>query len=136
MKTSTHVRDHAKLRLRLPDDLLNRIAESAKSNERSINREIIAVLQNAYDQSAGAKYQTIIRSLAGVDDMPPSLSAAEIDELDRSGKLAQIKQELKAEVAALVERIQDIEADRDRIIAKTERLKTIVENLDAAFHRS
>jgi len=136
MKTSTHVRDHAKLRLRLPDDLLNRIAESAKSNERSINREIIAVLQNAYDQSAGAKYQTIIRSLAGVDDMPPSLSPAEIDELDRSGKLAQIKQELKAEIAALVERIQDIETDRDRIIAKTERLKTIVENLDAAFHRS
>ncbi|SNB85065.1 Arc-like DNA binding domain-containing protein [Rhodoblastus acidophilus] len=136
MRKNTHVRDEDKFMLCLPKSLRDRIAEAAKSNERSINNEIIAVLQHAYDQAAVTKYQTIVRSLARVDDMPPSLSPAKIDELERSGKLVEMKQDLKIEIAALVERIEDLDSDRDRIIARTERLKAIVENLDAAFHRS
>lgn len=39
--------------LRMPEELRERLAERAKANGRSLNAEIIAILQNAVDAPSG-----------------------------------------------------------------------------------
>lgn len=51
--TDKQVKDYDKFNLRFPDGMREAIAERAKLNGRSMNSEIIQVLQDALDASAG-----------------------------------------------------------------------------------
>lgn len=51
--TDKQVKDYDKFNLRFPDGMRDAIAERAKQNGRSMNSEIIQVLQDALDAAAG-----------------------------------------------------------------------------------
>jgi len=60
--TEKQVRDYDKFMLRFPDGMRDAIAERAKANGRSMNSEIVQILQDALDADTG------VQSLQKLDD--------------------------------------------------------------------
>lgn len=59
--TEKPVRDYDKFMLRFPDGMRDIIAERAKSNGRSMNSEIVQILQDAIDDDKNPDYQSFYK---------------------------------------------------------------------------
>ncbi|HGK3768728.1 TPA: Arc family DNA-binding protein [Klebsiella pneumoniae] len=59
------VRDYDKFMLRFPDGMREAIAERAKRNGRSMNSEIVQILQDALDKNENALLNDIVTRTAG-----------------------------------------------------------------------
>jgi len=57
MVQDTPIRDQDKFMLRLPDGLRERVAEAGKSNNRSMNSEIVTILENALLSGTGSAFE-------------------------------------------------------------------------------
>lgn len=58
------VREYDKFMLRLPDGMRNAVAEQAKRNGRSMNSEIVQILQDALDgPSADAAFAVLLNKM-------------------------------------------------------------------------
>ncbi|ECB3807374.1 Arc family DNA-binding protein [Salmonella enterica] len=88
-------REDPQMKIRLPVELKDEIAERARRNGRSMNAEIIAYLKYA------------IRYLPMPDDDPLVIPLKTEDELDEE-EYIRLKEEESAELAALVEPMLDL----------------------------
>lgn len=135
-------RESDKFMLRLPDGMRDRIKAAADGNNRSMNAEIVATLEDKYPNSSDsdisihlaevmkdfesltpkARSAKIAHALKAISEIVPPVSTAEyqqaVEILNLLTKVADNIDEDKRDIAALEVEI----ANNERVIAKNERL--------------
>jgi len=74
------IREYDRFILRLPDGLRERLASRAKANERSMNAEVIQILEEGMDETSTARIRELEDILRGIE-RDEQLLRARLDEI-------------------------------------------------------
>lgn len=82
--TEKPVRDYDKFMLRFPDGMRDIIAERAKSNGRSMNSEIVQILQDAIDGEKNTFYHTTFEIPVNTEEFRKIFTKEVFDKIEKN----------------------------------------------------